>query len=497
MASIAEELKWMFQAGYPLLQLVTHEEERALRLLGEVISGLNLAQRTWSATADSETASPAADAATLLRSLPARGAGVTVALDFHPFLGDPLVLRLLRDVLPLLAKNRHTLLLLSPVLLVPPELERDLAVLELALPTREELGQLLLQQYGKDRSPLTREVAEPMVRAAQGLTEQEASRVFTRALTRSGGLKLEDVALVIEEKKSSIRKVEALEYVELDEHLGHVGGLQEIKRWIQGRSRAFDAEAARYGLPAPKGLLLIGMQGCGKSLMAKAVAGSWKLPLLRLDLGSVLGAAAPDATMHRALTVVQSLAPVVLWLDEIEKGFAGVASGSASGSTRVFGSFITWLQEKRSPVFVVATANEVTDLPPELLRKGRFDETFFVDLPDVHERKAILAIHLARRKRQAQRFDLEVLARQSTHCSGAELEQAVVAGMYRAFGERREVETQDISKELDATVPLYVTCEEKCKALREWARTRARKASTDQSLVDLFQAEDRGKQPRS
>ena len=308
-------------------------------------------------------------------------------------------------------------------------------------------------------------------------------------MRKGGGFKLDDISLILEEKKKSIRKSEVLEYFELDEQLDHVGGLEEVKRWVQSRSRAFDEDARKFGLPAPKGLLLIGVQGCGKSLTAKAVAGTWRLPLIRLDLGAVFGSGSPETAIHRAIKVSESLAPVVLWVDEIEKGFSDMGGAGSSNATRVFGSFVTWLQEKQEAVFVVATANEVANLPPELLRKGRFDETFFVDLPDVHERQVILDIHLKKRDRDPADFDLDRLARQSEHFSGAEMEQGVVAGMYRAFGEEREVTTEDIGKEISEIIPLYTTYEEKIKALREWAKTRARRASLDQSLVDLFDQE--------
>jgi SpoVK/Ycf46/Vps4 family AAA+-type ATPase len=217
------------------------------------------------------------------------------------------------------------------------------------------------------------------------------------------------------------------------------------------------------------------------------VAGAWSLPLVRLDLGAVFGSASADTAMRRATRLAESLAPVVLWIDEVEKGFYDAETGGATNAGRVFGSFITWLQEKRVPVFVVATANEVSTLPPELLRKGRFDETFFIDLPDVHERREILAIHLSKRGRDPGQFELESLARATEHFSGAELEQGVVSGMYRAFGESREVTGADIGQELERIVPLYTTFEERIKALRQWAKTRARPASQDRSLADLFE----------
>jgi ATP-dependent 26S proteasome regulatory subunit len=488
MHPLAEELKLIVSSGYPLVYLLTHEEERGQRLVAAALKSAGLKVGMWSSTGGAKSQAGIKDPEQLLASLHKAAAGATILLDFHVFLDRPEVLRRIRDLIPALSRAGHTLIIVSPLLVIPDELEKDITVMELPLPTREELDAQFGRVCAQEQVVFPKDFVDGVVRAARGLTENEARRVFTKALRKGGGFKLDDVGLIIEEKKKSIRKSEVLEYFDLEEDLGQVGGLEEVKRWVKDRARAFDDEAARYGLPAPKGLLLIGVQGCGKSLTAKAVAGAWKLPLVRLDLSAVFGSASPETSMHRAMLVAESLSPVVLWVDEIEKGFAGV-SGSGSNATRVFGSFVTWLQEKRVPVFVVATANEVGNLPPELLRKGRFDETFFVDLPDIHERKSILGIHLAKRNRDVSNFDMEALARQTEHFSGAELEQGVVAGMYRSFGERREVATEDISKELDEIIPLYATYEEKIKALREWAKTRTRRASLDQSLVDLFDQE--------
>ena len=488
MNPLAEELKLTVSSGYPLIYLLTHEEERGQRLVVEALKSAGLKVGIWSSTGGTKNKEGMQDPEKLLVSLQKVGAGATILLDFHVFLDRPEVLRRIRDLIPTLSRTGHTLIVLSPLLVMPEELEKDITLMELPLPTREELDVQFRHICAQEQVVFPEDFVDSIVRAARGLTENEARRVFTKALRKGGGFKLDDVGLIIEEKKKSIRKSEVLEYFDLEEDLGQVGGLEEVKRWVVDRARAFDDEAARYGLPAPKGLLLIGVQGCGKSLTAKAVAGTWKLPLVRLDLSAVFGSVSPETSMHRAMLVAESLSPVVLWVDEIEKGFADV-SGSGGNATRVFGSFVTWLQEKRVPVFVVATANEVSNLPPELLRKGRFDETFFVDLPDIHERKSILGIHLAKRNRDVSSFDVEALARQTEHFSGAELEQGVVAGMYRSFGEKREVTTEDISKELDEIVPLYVTYEEKIKGLREWAKTRTRRASLDQSLVDLFDQE--------
>jgi len=278
-----------------------------------------------------------------------------------------------------------------------------------------------------------------------------------------------------------------LEFHELGEGLGDVGGLGELKRWLGSRSKAFGEDARAFGLPAPKGLLLLGVQGCGKSLSAKAVAELWKFPLLRLDLGAVFAGAggSPEAAIRQAIKVSESLAPVVLWVDEIEKGFSQVDAGESS--VRVFGSFLTWLAEKRAEVFVVATANDVTSLPPELLRRGRFDEVFFVDLPNQHERLDILRIHMTKRGRDPDAFPgLEGVAKLAEHFSGAELEQVVTAALYRAFSHERELSLEDLELAAKQTVPLYRTYEEKIKGLRDWARTRARAATLDASVLDLF-----------
>lgn len=484
--ALIAELSLLFDSGYPLLYLLTYEEERALRLI--LSAAKDRALSTWSRTGGG-TSKSGADLPELLDTLKRPGRGVTVLIDAHPFLSDGAVVRRLRELAPILSRAGHVLVFLSPVLFLPPELEKDITIVDVPLPDRQAVDELFRAVCAEEQVVFPEDFVDAVVLAARGLTENEARRVFTKALRKGGGFKLSDISLILEEKKQILRKSEVLEFIELSESLSTVGGLEEAKRWLKQRRRAFGEDAARYGLPPPKGLLLIGVQGCGKSLTAKAVAGSWHLPLLRLDLGAVFGMASPETSLRRAIAVAESLSPMVLWVDEIEKGFAQASSGAGENVSRVFGGFITWLQEKKAPVFVVATANEVENLPPELLRKGRFDETFFVDLPDLHERKAILHIHVKRRGRDPKAFDLDALARQTEHFSGAELEQGVVAGMYRAFADGRELSTRDIQKELDEIVPLFATYEEKIKALREWSKNRARRASLDQSLVDLFEEE--------
>ncbi len=486
MHPVAEELSLLASSGYSLVYLLTHEEERAQRLLEEAMADLGRPSRAWSQTGG---AGQPEDPLALLDELSKAPAGATALLDFHMHLADPRVVRRLRDVLSSCRRNQHMLVVVAPVLEMPSELEKEFAVLDLPLPSAEELDARFRQICVEEQVLFPEDFVDNMIRAARGLTDNEARRVFTKALRKGGGFKLDNITLVIEEKKKALRKSQVLDFFDLEESLDVVGGLDELKRWLHSRAKGFGAEASRAGLPAPKGLLLIGVQGCGKSLTAKAVAGTWRLPLVRLDLAAAFGTSSPEASIRHAMRVSESLAPVVLWVDEIEKGFSAVKAEGGDGSSRVFGSFITWLQEKKAPVFVVATANEVQALPPELLRKGRFDEVFFVDLPNVHERENILRIHLERRAKKVDAFDPAGLAEQAEHFSGAELEQGVLAGLFRAFEQDRDMTQEDIQRELEKIVPLYNTYEEKIKALRDWAKDRARPASLDSSLVDLFDEE--------
>ncbi len=294
---------------------------------------------------------------------------------------------------------------------------------------------------------------------------------------------------VIHEKAQIIRRTRFLEFVDLDVSIDELGGLENLKGWLKGRSAAFTEKARKYGLPQPKGLFLVGVQGCGKSLCAKVVADLWKVPLLRMDVASLMSARQAEQGLRQAIAISESMAPAVLWVDEIEKAFAGVESGSGetANATRVFGSFVTWLQEKQKPVFVIATANDVQHMPPELLRKGRFDEIFFVDLPNIHERESIFGIHLRKRGRSEEPFETWGLAEVSEKFSGAEIEQAVIDALFAAFAADREIETDDVMRALRETVPLARTMDERIKALKEWARDRTRPATHDTRRIDFFE----------
>ncbi|RME44761.1 MAG: AAA family ATPase, partial [Caldilineae bacterium] len=375
--------------------------------------------------------------------------------------------------------------LLSPVLQFPPELEKDITVLDYSLPTVEELAQSLdrvvrsAREISGMKLSLSNGQREQILNAARGLTCTEAENVFAKSLVMTHRL---DVDVIISEKEQLIRRSRALEYFQSVEDFSNVGGMNLLKEWLRKRSRAFSEKARQFGLPEPKGLLLLGVQGAGKSLLAKAVASQWHLPLLRLDLGRIFSelVGSSENNIRSALRMAESVSPCVLWIDEIEKGLGGVASShqSDAGTTaRIFASILTWMQEKTSPVFVIATANDISVLPPEMLRKGRFDEIFFVDLPHAQERREIFAIHLARRGRDPLAFDLNRLALATEGFSGAEIEQVVISGLYDAFEQNRDLTTQDLLNNIQATIPLSQTMEQEIARLRRWGRTHARPAS--------------------
>ncbi|MBU0552276.1 AAA family ATPase [Myxococcota bacterium] len=401
--------------------------------------------------------------------------------DFHPYLKDPVVVRRLRDCHRAFKDSEHrkNVLLLSGKLSVPAELEKETAVIDFDLPQRSELGALIREFSTAYQLTHDEEALDRFTEAALGLTYDEASFVLSKSLIRHRDF---DIDTLLSEKKAIIRKSGLLEFYETNEKFGEVGGLRVLKEWLIKRKGAFTQQARDFGLPVPKGILLIGIPGCGKSLTAKAVGALWQMPLLRLDVGKVFSGlvGSSEQNIRKVIATAEAVAPAILWLDELEKGFSGVQSSGQSdaGTTaRVFGSFITWLQEKSSAVFVIATANDVSMLPPELLRKGRFDEIFFVDLPSEEERRDIYEIHLKKKQRPMERFDIDALARAAKGFSGAEIEQAVVAALYDAFFDGDDIDTPRILNASDEVIPLSRTMKEKIDDLRDWAAARARSAS--------------------
>ncbi|PZV15341.1 MAG: AAA family ATPase [Leptolyngbya sp.] len=490
-----EELSILIQAQYPLIYLVTSEEERAEQAIAEIAQAGKPQRRVflWTVThgiveygqprnvTQHNTVSPEAAIEWATRQ---RDPAIFVFKDLHPFVDSPAVTRWLRDAIASFRGSQRTILLMSPVQQIPIELEKEVAVLDFAMPDMAELNQVLSQQLELTRNRrITTETREKLLKAALGLTRDEAEKVYRKAQVTTGRLTEEEVDIVLSEKKQLIRRNGILEYIEEDETIESVGGLEELKRWLTQRSNAFTERAREYGLPQPKGMLILGVPGCGKSLIAKTTSRLWGLPLIRLDMGRVYDGSMvgrSEANLRNALKTAESISPAILFIDELDKAFAGT-SGSADSdggtSSRIFGSFLTWMQEKNSPVFVMATANRVERLPGEFLRKGRFDELFFVDLPNAEERKDIFGIHLSKRKRDLSRFDLDQLANVSDGFSGAEIEQALVAAMYDAFAQEREFTQLDIIAAVKATQPLSKTMSEQVTALRDWARQRARPAA--------------------
>ena len=483
MLAFDAELEILLRAPYAYLYLVTHDEARAVAM---VTAGARATDRPvveWSPTQGE------GGLAAFLDQIEADAEPrVYILKDPHPELLEPRIIRRLREMEPLMAAFGRSLVIVSPIEVSIPELATDLTVLHMPLPPREPIREISLvvfpeaQWKGMDRDAL--------VNGALGLTSRQALRAFhrvriewQRALRRNEPFNPE--AAILAEKRRLVQAVDVIEFVDADTNIDEVGGLDELKQWLVSRREAFGERARSFGLPVPKGLLMLGVQGCGKSLMAKVVANFWGLPLLRLDVSTVFGGATPpDAAMRTAIRTAEALNPSVLWVDELEKLFD---ASSGDGASRLLGSLLTWLQEKSSPVFFVATANRVDHLPPELMRKGRFDEIFFVDLPDRRARQQILAIHLAKHGRAADAFNLHELSERTRNFSGAELEQLVVSGLYEAFGRGGDLSERDLELAIRRTVPLFKTYQEEIKALREWAQERARFASRDSSLLDYFE----------
>ncbi len=493
MNNLKHQLSLSIRARYPLIYLVTNEEIRAEEVLEEMGRTIGKEVITWTCSKGFQPPQGDAKKSThpeeALKYIDASDKkAVFVLKDFHPYLEEQKILRHMRDLVHHLKRSYKTILLVSPVLKIPPELEKDITVHDLPLPDAGELAEVLnnlLEPYRKSQKvkvELTQDLQEKVIQATLGLTRNEAENVYAKALITDRKFSREDLPRIIEEKKQLIRKSGILDFIGLSTTLANVGGLGKLKEWLKERGGAFSNKAREYGLPEPKGLLMLGVQGCGKSLAAKAIAAEWNLPLLRLDIGQIFDSfiGNSEANMRKAIALAEAMSPTVLWLDEIEKGFSGIqSSGSVdSGVTsRVFGTFLTWMQEKIKPVFVIATANDIESLPPELLRKGRFDEIFFIDLPTADERKVIFEIHFGLKKRDSKKFDVARLAKEADQFSGAEIEQSILSAMYRAFAQDREFTTEDVLQSIKETVPLAVTAAEKITHLRQWAHKRARPSS--------------------
>lgn len=513
MSDVLDTIRERIQCRFPLMFLSTWEEERWESELATLALDMDRGLVVWTATEgasptldppDLEAAdtsnghSPASQFLDQLRAYPREH--VFLLKDFHPFLSDPVVLRQLRDLLPSLAEQDKTILLMSPEPSVPVELLRDSVSVELPLPKlddlREELQELMIQRQhaGEPQVRMTAQEEERLLKTVLGLTARQARQSLSRALL--GRSKLDDdvYGLLISDKKLMVQGSDLLEFQELSEGKGDIGGLDSLKEWIDRRADAFSEKARKRGIPSPKGVLLLGVQGCGKSLTARAVARILSFPLVRLDVSTLLSGelGGSEKNLRDVLTLMEMISPAILWIDEVEKGFAGVGGdGGDATMVRLMGRFLTWMQEKPAPVFVVATANSVTGLPPEMLRRGRFDELFFVDLPNYHERKAILEIHMRKRDLDPTQYDINGMAERTEGYSGAEIEQSVVTALVETFNQGKPCTQKDLEDSIDDTVPLSVTMEEKIFELREWARGRCRPATPDSRVLQMLEEEHR------
>lgn len=478
------ELELTLRARYPLVALETPEEARALAALHQLATALGKTLVPWSFASglggDPSLKDPLTALETIRRS-PERA--IYALCDLSAFFGNPGVVRALREAAAESTRTAKSLVLVSPSLRLPPELLSETTIVEFPAPDAQAIAALVDQaaRMAPGGAAIDGLAKERLVTAGLGLTAPELANALSKALVLHRQLDFRAADVVAAEKRQIVKKQGLLEFVPPEAELAGVGGLGALKDWLGKRRLAFEPAAREFGLPEPRGLLLVGAPGCGKSLMAKAVASAWQLPLLRLDLGKVLAGVVgqSEANLRAALSLAESISPCVLWVDELEKGISGAGKGGASDggvSGRLLGSFLTWLEEKRKPVFLVATANDPRALPPELVRKGRFDETFFVDLPDAEARAAIWRIHLERRRRLPEQFDLEALAALSAGYSGAEIEQALIDGLYAAFDAGRALEQTDLEAAIAQTVPWSRGADAALEALRAWARLAARPA---------------------
>ncbi|HYL12377.1 MAG TPA: AAA family ATPase [Terriglobales bacterium] len=558
MADPLERLKVLINSSTPIIVMETVEEMRAVGMVRAACTELNLAVFEWSIAEGlvrSGTNTPAIPAAALqMRINAARHAAdanapestqaaiyntqdpvqvlanleamtleaVFVLKDFHRHMDSPVVVRRLRDVGQKFSANRRTLVITAPSIEMPPELASLVEYLDLPLPDQERLRQIIEETFKRLSKTYTLQLTldaagvDLMAANLRGLAEEEAERAVSQALVTRYALCPESVTDVLEAKKELLRHSGMLEFIDASDNMADVGGLENLKRWLAQRRGAWEGDARKFGLEPPRGMIILGVQGCGKSLCARAVAGEWKLPLVKFDTAAVYDKfiGETEKRIQKVFRVAEGLAPCVLWIDELEKVFAGSGPDSASAdagvSSRLLASFLSWMQDRKAPVFVAATCNNVTALPPELIRKGRFDELFFVDLPNQTERKQIFCIQLSKRKRDPGKFDLDRVALAAKGYSGAEIGAAVQTAMYAAFSEAKagqgggaevvwgrvsdpsgrakdppphgqDVDTQTLLDALKSTVPLSTTRAEEIKALRDWARDRAVPASIGDS----------------
>ena len=486
-----ERFEQLIKGGYSCISIITHEEQYALGIIREAALNLNLDLWIWS-VAEGVTEGLLADSPAVVGSekpedglvnlAGANEKSICVTLDLALHLKSGRSLRILRDIIDHFENSTKTLVMIDHEDKLPDVIKSYVRPFEVSFPSQSELFRIIKATLSRvhKKEPIevgiTQKGLDTIVRNLQGLTRRQAERIILDTVASDHVFDDTDINSVIAGKRRMIQRGGLLEYIQTPLTLDEIGGMRHLKKWLKIRKDAFTSDAEEFGIQPPRGVLMLGVQGAGKSLCAKAIATAWQQPLLRLDPGSLYASYVGESerNLREALKQTEMMAPVILWIDEIEKAFASAASRSADGglSQRMFGSLLTWLQEHKAPVFVIATANDIEALPPELLRKGRFDEIFFVDLPEKRVRKQIFAIHLKKRRREAKDFDLDQLAEASKGYSGAEIEQAVVAALHEAYAEKTKLHTKQILATLSNSPPLSVTMAEKVQALLAWAKGR-------------------------
>lgn len=518
---LVKKLSNLIRARFPYIYITTYEEERVTSLIKKIVQDPKLIKfprevYIWTQTnglINDETGKAVAGTSCPSKALDFiqnyEKDSVFVFYDLHVNFGikgklpDYDLIRKLRDLVSVLKTSqvRKNLFFIAPDLVIPDTLQKDMTVCDFALPTlaevKNKLNSMLAQNKKVKADTLSDEDKDKLCKAALGLTLQEAENAFALSMVNDGQIDIADLKIIMEEKMQVIKKTGILEFVKSNLSIDDIGGLENLKNWLKKRNNSWSENAKKYCIPAPKGVLITGVPGCGKSLTAKAMSEIWQLPLLRLDLGKIFSGlvGSSEENMRRAISTAEAVAPSILWIDEIEKGLSGINSNGDSGvSSRIFGQFLTWMQEKDAPVFVIATANNINNLPPELLRKGRFDEIFFVDIPTLKERTEIFKLHLIKRLKDTQvsqgielNDDLyKKLASMTEGFIGAEIEQVVISALYEAFFENRGLDFADLEKTIKNTVPLSTTQKEQILALRAWANVRAVAATKKDDLNEYL-----------
>ena len=488
MDSWRKNLELLIKSRTPLIWIRTKEEERLHKILNYSCKKLNIKRfASWDCVngikgvlnEEGKFSNNPLGALNWIKGQPSESSTILLVKDFHKFYDDPSISRTIKELSFLLKETNHNLILTSHMLPSTEELDDLITIINLPLPDLNELTILIRKMANNTHSDLNEKELNQLAIASSGLSETKVKQVTAKALTQRGKISKDDIKDILEEKKQFIARSEVLEFFETDSSQNDIGGLKILKIWLKQRYRAFSKEAREYGLPVPKGVLLVGPQGTGKSLTAKSISQTWSMPLLRLDVGRLFSSlvGSSEARTRETISRAEAMSPCILWIDEIDKGFGGDARSDGGTSQRVLASLLTWMAEKESAVFVIATANAIDKLPAELLRKGRFDEIFFLDLPNSEERLSILDLHLKKRRPNYD-FPLSTIIDRTGGYSGAELEQVVIEGMHYSFSENRELMEKDLIKAVSELVPLSRTAKEQIDFLKEWSSTgRARSAS--------------------